>query len=392
VQTIFDGLTWLGVHWDDEPIFQFPRAARHAEVAHEMLANGKAYKCFATAEELTAMREEQKAKGLPQRYDGRWRDRAASDAPPGAPYVIRLRAPLDGETTLHDLVQGDVTVQNSQLDDMVLLRSDGTPTYMLAVVVDDHDMNITHVIRGDDHLTNTFRHIQIYNAMGWKIPEHAHLPLILGPDGHKLSKRHGAVGTAQYRDDGYLAIAMRNYLLRLGWSHGDQEFFTDEEAIKLFDIKDVGRSPARFDFAKLGNINNHYMRAMPVAELAVMLKKPLTLSDGSWLAAVDLFRERAKTLVELQQAIDNLASAHIAPVADEARPHLAAIADKLSGDAAAIDQMLKDYVASSGIPFKLIGQNIRIALTGEANAPAIGKLIEILGAEESVRRIMRAVK
>jgi glutamyl-tRNA synthetase len=263
---------------------------------------------------------------------------------------------------------------------------------MLAVVVDDHDMNITHVIRGDDHFTNTFRQVQIYNGMGWEIPKFAHLPLILGPDGHKLSKRHGAVGTAQYREDGYLAVAMRNYLLRLGWSHGDQEFFTDEEAIKLFDIKDVGRSPARFDFAKLCNVNNHYMRLMPVAELAAMLKKPKTLSDNAWLKAVDLFRERAKTLIELQQAIDNLVAAHAAPIADEAKPHLAAIANKLSGNAAAIDQMLKDYVVAADIPFKLIGQNIRIALTGEANAPAIGKLIEILGAEESARRIRKAAK
>lgn len=391
VQTILDGLTWLGVHWDDEPVFQFARAARHAEIAREMLAAGKAYKCFATADELAAMREEQKEKGLPQRYDGRWRDRPESDAPAGAPYVIRLRAPLDGETVLQDLVQGTVTVQNSQLDDMVLLRSDGTPTYMLAVVVDDHDMKITHVIRGDDHLTNTFRHIQIYNAMGWRIPEHAHLPLILGPDGHKLSKRHGAVGTAQYRDDGYLAAAMRNYLLRLGWSHGDQEFFTDDEAIQLFDIKDVGKSPARFDFAKLGNVNNHYMRAMPVTDLAAILKKPAAFSEGAWWLAVDLFRERAKTLVELQQAIDQLAAVPTAPVAEESKPHLAAIAGLLTetapADATLVDRMLKEYVEGAGIPFKLIGQNIRIALTGEANAPAIGKLVEILGGGESIRRI-----
>ncbi len=405
VQTIFDGLEWLGVKWDGEPVFQFPRAARHAEVAHEMLTTGKAYKCFATAEELTAMREEQKAKGLPQRYDGRWRDRPESDAPAGAPYVVRLKAPTTGENTVHDLVQGDVTVQNSQLDDMVLLRSDGTPTYMLAVVVDDHDMAVTHVIRGDDHLTNTFRQIQIYQAMGWDVPQYAHLPLIHGPDGHKLSKRHGAVSAAQYRDEGYLPAAMRNYLLRLGWSHGDQEIFSDEEMIQLFDLEHIGKSPARFDYAKLASLNNHYIRQIPfediqfiyqipTSELGDELKKPAAWTELQYQQALLLFRERAKALFELQEWIDKLAVAPVgAKVSDEARPHLAAIAEKLAttpADHEAIEHVLKDYVTASGIPFKLVGQGIRLALTGETNAPSIGKLIEILGIDESVRRIRAA--
>lgn len=409
VSAILEGMEWLGLPYDGKPIFQFARQVRHAEVARAMLANGHAYKCFATQEELTAMREAQKAAGEPQRYNGRWRDRSESDAPAGAPFVIRLRAPTDGETTVDDWVQGRVTVQNSQMDDMVLLRSDGTPTYMLAVVVDDHDMNITHVIRGDDHFTNTFRQVQIYQAMGWEVPQFAHLPMIHGLDGHKLSKRHGAVSTLQYRDDGYLPAAMRNYLLRMGWGHADQEIFSDEEAVRLFDIRDVGRSPARFDTARLDSLNNHYMRAMPVAELAAMLKKPEVLSDGAWLKAVELFRERAKTLSALQNFINQTAvgsinlvqaspkiniSAHVG-VAPEAKLHLIAVADLLSkmpADAAAIDQMLKDYVSTSGIQFKLIGQNIRIALTGEANAPAIGKLVEILGIEESIARIQKAAQ
>jgi len=394
VQTILDGLTWLGIGWDDEPIFQFPRAPRHAEIAHELLAAGKAYKCFATPKELTTMREEQKEKGLPQRYDGRWRDRPESDAPAGAPFVIRLRAPTQGETVVNDLVQGTVTVQNSQMDDMVLLRSDGTPTYMHAVVVDDHDMNITHVIRGDDHLTNTFRQVQIYQAMGWDVPVFAHLPLIHGPDGHKLSKRHGAVSTSQYRGEGYLPEAMRNYLLRLGWGHGDQEIFSDEEAIRLFDLKDVGRSPARFDYDKLGSLNNHYMRIADIDRLKTLLKKPGSFTDSAFEKAIDLFRERAKTLLGIQTEIDGITTApEDIVIPNEAKPHLFAISKLLKPDmnADAIDAAIKDYVANAGVQFKLIGQNIRLALIGSPQAPAIGKLVEILGVEESKNRIQKTL-
>ena len=394
VQTILDGLTWLGIQWDEEPIFQFPRAPRHAEIARELLAAGKAYKCFAAPEELTAMREAQKEKGLPQRYDGRWRNRLESDAPAGAPFVIRLRAPTEGETVVNDLVQGTVTVQNSQMDDMVLLRSDGTPTYMHAVVVDDHDMDITHVIRGDDHLTNTFRQVQIYQAMGWDVPVFAHLPLIHGPDGHKLSKRHGAVSTSQYRDEGYLPEAMRNYLLRLGWGHGDQEIFSDDEAMQLFDLKDVGRSPARFDYDKLGSLNNHYMRVADVGRLKTLLKKPDSFTDMGFEKAIDLFRERAKTLVEIQKEIDAIATApEQINIPDEAQPHLSAIAALLKPDmnADAVDAAIKDYVAGAGVQFKLIGQNMRLALVGSPQAPAIGKLVEVLGAQESKKRIQKSL-
>ena len=258
IETILDGMTWLGLDWDNKDYegrdyySQYAQRERHAEVARQMVANGTAYYCYASTAELEAMRAEQKEKNLPQRYDGRWRDRPASDAPAGVPGVIRLKAPQTGETTIVDAVVGPVTVQNSQLDDMVLLRADGTPTYMHAVVVDDHDMNVTHVIRGDDHLTNTFRQAQIYKAMGWDIPIFAHLPMILGPDGAKLSKRHGAPAVGDYRERGYLPEAVRNYLLRLCWSHGDNEIISTEQAIEWFTLDGIGKSPARFDFRQTG--------------------------------------------------------------------------------------------------------------------------------------------
>lgn len=261
VEAIIDGLGWLGLAWDEEIVFQFARAPRHAEVALAMLAEGRAYRCWATPEELEEMRARAKAEGRPIRYDGRWRDRDPAEAPPGIKPVIRLRAPQEGETVIHDLVQGEVRVANEQADDMVLLRGDGTPTYMLSVVVDDHDMAVTHVIRGDDHLTNTFRQTQIYRAMGWDVPEFAHIPLIHGPDGAKLSKRHGALGVEAYRDMGYLPEALGNYLLRLGWGHGDEEIIPIEQAVAWFDLDAVGRSPSRADFDKLDNLNGHgYLR------------------------------------------------------------------------------------------------------------------------------------
>jgi glutamyl-tRNA synthetase len=260
IEAIIDGLQWLGLDWDGETIFQFARADRHREVAEQLLAAGKAYRCYATPEELEAMREAARREGRPMRYDGRWRDRDPSEAPAGVKPVIRLKAPTEGETVIEDQVQGRVVWRNENLDDLVLLRSDGTPTYMLAVVVDDHDMGVTHVIRGDDHLTNGARQKQIYEALGWDVPTMAHIPLIHGPDGSKLSKRHGALGVDAYRAMGYLPEAMRNYLVRLGWSHGDQEIFSTDEMIAAFDLPQIGRSPARFDFAKLENINGHYMR------------------------------------------------------------------------------------------------------------------------------------
>src|SRR3954463_8800817 len=260
VAAIIDGLSWLGLDWDGEIVHQFARAARHAKVARELLRLGRAYYCYCTPAELEEMREKARAEKRSVRYDGTWRDRDPAEAPAGIAPVIRLRAPQDGATTIHDLVQGEVTVSNAELDDLILLRADGTPTYNLSVVVDDHDMSITHVIRGDDHLNNAFRQRQIYEALGWAVPEFAHIPLIHGSDGAKLSKRHGALGVDAYRDMGYLPEALRNYLLRLGWSQGNEETIETGQAIGCFALAAVGRSPARFDFAKLDNLNAHYMR------------------------------------------------------------------------------------------------------------------------------------
>src|ERR1700759_1757080 len=271
VAAILNGLEWMGLNWDGQTVYQFARAGRHRAVAEQLLAEGKAYRCYATAEELTEMREAQRAAGKPIRYDGRWRDRAPGPEQEGKPFVVRLRAPQTGETVVHDLIQGDVTFANENLDDMILLRSDGTPTYMLAVVVDDQDMGVTHVIRGDDHLNNAARQLQLIQALGWRVPVYAHIPLIHGPDGAKLSKRHGALGVDAYRDMGFLPAALRNYLLRLGWGHGDDEIISTKQAIEWFDLKDVGRSASRFDTAKLTNLNAHYMREAPDAELVALV-------------------------------------------------------------------------------------------------------------------------
>ena len=277
VAAILNGMEWMGLNWDGETIYQFARAARHRAVAEELLAAGHAYRCYATPEELTAMREEQKAAGKPMRYDGRWRDRAPGPDQEGKPFVVRLKARQSGETIVHDVVLGDVRFANDQMDDMVLLRSDGTPTYMLAVVVDDHDMEVTHVIRGADHLNNAARQLQIIEAMGWPVPVYGHLPLINGPDGQKLSKRHGALAVETYRDMGYLPETMRNYLLRLGWSHGDDEIIPTAQAIEWFNFEAIGKSAARMDYKKLDNLNGHYIRATAddtlVAELAAFLER-----------------------------------------------------------------------------------------------------------------------
>src|SRR6516165_4395242 len=286
IEAILDGLTWLGIEWDGEAVYQFARAARHREVAEQLLAAGRAYRCYASQQELDEMREKARSEGRSKLYDGRWRDRSPAEAPAGIKPVIRLKAPLTGETVIDDQVQGRVVWQNENLDDLVLLRSDDTPTYMLAVVVDDHDMDITHIIRGDDHLTNAARQRQIYDALGWQVPEMAHIPLIHGPDGSKLSKRHGALGIDAYRAMGYLPAALRNYLVRLGWSHGDQEIFSTDEMIAAFDLPQIGRSPARFDFAKLENLNGHYIRQTSDAELVDTVERLLPhLANGAELAA-----------------------------------------------------------------------------------------------------------
>src|SRR3954447_1091277 len=313
IAAILDGLSWLGLDWDGDVIYQFARAARHREVVEEMLASGRAYRCYTSPQELEEMREAAKREGRPMRYDGRWRDRDPAEAPAGAAPVIRLKAPHEGETVVDDEVQGRVVWQNKDLDDLVLLRSDGNPTYMLAVVVDDHDMGVTHVIRGDDHLTNAARQTQIYQALGWDVPRMAHIPLIHGPDGAKLSKRHGALGVDAYRALGYLPVALRNYLVRLGWSHGDQEFFSTDEMIAAFDLSGIGRSPARFDFAKLEHLNGHYMRASGDEALVQAIETilpeigpprgaPAKLDSdlrAKFVAAMPGLKERAKTLIEL---------------------------------------------------------------------------------------------
>src|SRR6516165_2353850 len=315
IDAILDELVWLGLNWDGETVYQFSRSERHREVVHKLLEAGRAYRCYASPEELTQMREKARSEGRAKLYDGRWRDRDPSQAPSGVEPVIRLKAPLTGETVIEDQVQGRVVWQNENLDDLVLLRSDGTPTYMLAVVVDDHDMGVTHVIRGDDHLTNAARQSQIYNALGWRVPVMAHIPLIHGPDGSKLSKRHGALGVDAYRAMGYLPAALRNYLVRLGWSHGDQEIFSTAEMVATFDLPQIGRAPARFDFAKLESINGHYMRQSSDTDLLADLERVLPhIAGGSefssklspqsrkrLLIAMSSLKQRAKTLVELME-------------------------------------------------------------------------------------------
>lgn len=412
VEAIFDGLKWLGLDWEGDVVYQFARAPRHAEVAKQLLAEGKAYYCYCSPEELTAMREEAKAQGKPMRYNGYWRDRPASEAPEGVAPVVRLKMPQDGETVIRDLVQGEVCIANQQLDDMILLRADGTPTYMLSVVVDDHDMGITHVIRGDDHLTNTFRQYQLYKAMGWDVPAFSHIPLIHGPDGAKLSKRHGALGAEAYRDLGYLPEAMRNYLLRLGWGHGDAEIVTTEQAIEWFDIDAVGRSPARFDFAKLNNLNAHYMRQADNERLTGLIAPKLAEKAGRDLTATDIERltkgmnglkDRAKTLVELADSalfyvrprplpLDEKAAKLLD---DEGRNALARLVERVDGIAEWTKDRLEEearLLAEAG-GFKLgkIAQPLRAALTGSSVSPPIFEVMEVLGREESVARINDAL-
>jgi glutamyl-tRNA synthetase len=413
VEAIFDGIRWLGLDWDGEAVMQFARAGRHAEVAHGLLAEGKAYRCYCSPDELTAIREEQKAKGLPMRYPGIWRDRDPSEAPAGAPFVVRLKAPSQGETVIADLVQGDVRVANDQLDDMILLRADGTPTYMLSVVVDDHDMGITHVIRGDDHLTNAFRQYQLYKACGWEVPTFAHIPLIHGPDGAKLSKRHGALGVDAYRDMGFLPEAMRNYLLRLGWSHGDDEIISTEQAIEWFGLDSVGRSPSRFDFVKLTNLNGHYMRQADDGRLTGLLVPMLEARVGRSLDGQEVARlragmaglkERAKTMVELADSAQfYVASRPLAldekaakVMADETvRADLAAYLSEVTGLDAwtreALEEKARVLAEARGQKLGKIAQPLRAALSGSSVSPPIFEVMEVLGREESLGRIRDAL-
>ena len=411
VAAIIEGLEWLGLSWDDDIVYQSARAARHAEIARELLAAGRAYHCYCTPAELEAMRQKARAERRSVRYDGTWRDRASSDAPAGVPAAIRLKAPKEGSTTIRDRVQGDVTVANSELDDLIILRADGTPTYNLSVVVDDHDMAITHVIRGDDHLNNAFRQTQIYNALDWRVPEFAHLPLIHGPDGTKMSKRHGAVGIDAYQDLGYLPEAMRNYLLRLGWSHGDDEIISTEQAIGWFDLDAVGRAPARFDFAKLDNLNGHYIRIatderlsdLVAQRLEKVLGQPISeIRRARLLRAMPELKLRPKTLAELVTnalflvserpiRLDEKATQLSTP---DARALLAEVAKQLEDVDWRVDDLerrVREFASQRGIKLGAIAQPLRAALTGSTASPGIFVVMEVLGREETLGRLTDAV-
>ena len=413
INAIIDGLTWLGLTWEGEIVFQFSRAQRHREMAEQLLAAGRAYRCYATPEELTAMREDARREGRSKLYDGRWRNRDPAEAPPGVKPVIRLKSPETGETVIEDQVQGRVTWQNSDLDDLVLLRSDGTPTYMLAVVVDDHDMAVTHVIRGDDHLTNAARQTHIYDAFGWQAPIFAHIPLIHGPDGSKLSKRHGALGVDAYRAMGYLPAAMRNYLVRLGWAHSDQEIFTTEEMIAAFDLPQIGRSPARFDFAKLESLNGHYIRSSADSELMDALEQLLPHIAGgqdlaskmtpalraSLLAAMPGLKERAKTLLELFDASRfvwasrplNLNDQAKALLTHETKAQLAALLPELETvtdwTAGTVEAVVRAFAERSGLKLGAVAQPLRAALTGRTTSPPIFDVLAVVGRNESLARL-----
>ena len=406
-QVILEGLDWLGLHRDGQTVFQSTRVARHAEVAHQLLAAGKAYCCYCTAEDLKQMREQAAAEGRSRRYDGRWRDRDPSEAPNGVKPAIRLKAPREGETVVDDLVQGPVRVANAEMDDMIILRSDGTPTYLHAVVVDDHDMAITHVIRGDDHLTNTFRQVQIFQAMGWDLPRFAHIPLIHGADGAKLSKRHGAVSILEFREQGFLPEAVCNYLLRLGWSHGDLEVADRSEAIRLFDITDVNRGASRMDYAKLANLNGIYIRQAADDRLTTLVLERLAhrpaLAIGAVAAAriralMPQLKERAKTLIELADAAAFLAHPIPLPMQPKAEALLTTEARLMLRDVAAalaasdfsvagVDAALRAFAESTGRKLGQVAQPLRAALTGSTVSPGIDATLAALGRAEALERI-----
>lgn len=407
VRAILDGLAWVGLSPDEAPVFQSTRAARHAEVAREMVAAGRAYYCYCTAEELKAMREAAVAAGKSPRYDGRWRDRDPAEAPAGVAPAIRLKAPRDGETVVEDLVQGTVRVANAEMDDLIILRSDGTPTYLHAVVVDDHDMGITHVIRGDDHLTNTFRQVQIFNAMGWELPRFAHIPLIHGADGAKLSKRHGAVSALELAEQGFLPEAVCNYLLRLGWAHGDSEILSRDEAVALFDLDGVGRGASRMDYAKLSHVNGVWIRRAEDARLTDLVLEVLAhrkelavgaIAAGRIRALMPALKERAKTVLELADSAAFLA--HPLPLVmepkaaavltPEARIMLRGLAADLSAcdfTLPALDTALRGFAERAGLKLGQVAQPLRAALTGSTVSPGIDATLLALGKDEALARI-----
>jgi glutamyl-tRNA synthetase len=413
VDAILDGLTWLGLTWDGDAVSQFARADRHRAVAQDLLQRGKAYLCYCTPAELDAMRAKAEAEKRPIRYDGTWRDRAPATAPAGVKPVIRFKAPQEGETVINDHAQGRVVIPNKDLDDLIILRSDGNPTYNLSVVVDDHDMGVTHIIRGVDHLTNAARQSQIYLAMDWTVPSMTHVPLIHGPDGAKLSKRHGALGVEAYREMGYLPAALRNYLARLGWSHGDDEIFSTDQLVEWFALDGIGKSAARFDFAKLENLNGHYIRHTEDAELLEaflaflphveggqdMLARIDTTMKTKLLKAMPGLKERAKTLVELKTsaaylfasrplALDEKAKALLN---DEGKVALAALLPILTAapgwGAAALEAAVKAQAEAQGLKLGKLAQPLRAALTGTGTSPGIFDVLEVLGRDESLARI-----
>ena len=403
IDAILAGLRWLGFDWDGDAVFQFARAERHAEVAHAMMAGGHAYRCYLTPEELDAMRAAAQAAKQPLRIRSPWRDR--TDWPEDKPYVVRLRAPTEGAVTIHDRVQGDVTVQNAELDDLVLLRSDGTPTYMLAVVVDDHDMGVTHVIRGDDHLNNAFRQLPIYRAMdaiegGWPDPVYAHIPLIHGSDGAKLSKRHGAVGIEAYRDElGILPEALDNYLMRLGWGHGDAEIISLAQAIEWFDLDAVGKAPSRFDLKKLENLNGHYIREADDARLAALIAARTGRDAARIAPAIPALKPRAANLNELASGTDFLFVTRPLPIDADAAPLLQGDAPALLAKAhAALDAVhnwntealegaVRQVAEDTGAKLGQVAQPLRAALTGRRTSPGIFDVLALLGRDESLGRI-----
>lgn len=408
VEAIYDGMRWLGLDWDGEALSQFSRVERHREVVEQMLAEGNAYRCYCTPEELQEMRDKARAEGRRVGYDGRWRDRDPSEAPEGVAPAIRLRAQKDGETVHDDLVQGRISVPNADIDDLILMRSDGTPTYLLAVVVDDHDMGVTHVIRGDDHLTNTSRQIQIFKALGWDLPAFAHIPLIHGPDGAKLSKRHGALGVDAYRDMGLLPEAVRNYLLRLGWGHGDEEIIPTDRAIELFDVGGIGKSPSRFDMAKLTNLNGHYIRESGDADLVdatlplliASLERDLSETEKSDFAKVMPFiKQRAKTALELIELSSFLFSSRPlsydekaqAQLAEEGLTAIRAVRDKLAdlGDwsGEAIEGLVRECAEGLDLKLGKVAQPLRAAMTGTTVSPPIFDVMAIMGRDETLARL-----
>ena len=407
VGQIFESLAWLGLDHDGEIVRQTAREPRHREVAQQLLAEGKAYLAFDTPEELAAMRASAMAEKRPPRYDGTWRDRDPASAPPGRQGAIRIKAPREGETVVEDLVQGTVRVPNAELDDMIILRSDGTPTYLHAVVVDDHDMGITHVIRGDDHLTNTFRQLMVYRAMGWKPPEFAHIPLIHGEDGAKLSKRHGAVGVLEFRDQGYLPEAVANYLLRLGWGRGDIEVIPIEDAVKLFDLADIGRSASRFDYRKLAHINGVYLRAADndrvLREATLRLSRRgvavSMVAMGRIAALIQGLKERATTLEEVADAAMFLTTDGRVPAMEpkahalltlEVRTMLAAWRDAVGAvdwTAAALEEATRGFAGTRGVKLGAVAQPIRAAVTGSTASPPLFDVLAALGREETFARL-----